>query len=271
MPVGGELEKKRAPAAAREGTLRRRLPLSRRSVRVSAAAGGVLVIALLAGLMPGASDGQGDHPAAHRAAPSSSHSRVAGAASFAVPGENVRGSEADVTATRTCLGAPRSGSLRGYVNPLASAAVQPRRIDQGVDYAGSGTLTAIGAGTVVEVARTDTGWPGAFIEYQLADGPAAGCFVFYAEGVIPAPALRAGQAVRAGQPIATLIPDYSAGIEIGWGSGIGTGTYAAQFGTWTSTDDEDSIPTEAGKSFSALVAALGGPPGKIAAKGSSGT
>ena len=30
-----------------------------------------------------------------------------------------------------------------YVNPLARARVTPERIDQGVDYAGSGTLSAI--------------------------------------------------------------------------------------------------------------------------------
>jgi hypothetical protein len=50
-----------------------------------------------------------------------------------------------------------------YVNPLGGARVRPERIDQGVDYAGSGTLVAIGGGTVTYVARTGTGWPGAFV------------------------------------------------------------------------------------------------------------
>ena len=71
-----------------------------------------------------------------------------------------------------------------------------------------------------------------------------------------------GETVRAGQAIATIIPGYSSGIEIGWGAGIGTETYAAKIGEWSAPDDADSIPSAAGKSFSALIAALGGPRGK---------
>src|SRR5690349_5531307 len=39
----------------------------------------------------------------------------------------------------------------GYVNPLANAQVTPERIDQGVDYAGTGSLGAIGPGVVTQV------------------------------------------------------------------------------------------------------------------------
>jgi hypothetical protein len=155
-------------------------------------------------------------------------------------------------------------SSTGYVNPLAGAVVSAKRIDQGVDYAGrSGTLRAIGAATVTEVATSDTGWPGAFIEYQLADGPAAGCYVFYAEGVTPAMNLQVGDLVRMGQPIATIIPDYQSGIEIGWGAGKGTQSYAAAMGEWSARTEQNNIPTAAGKNFSALIASLGGPPGKV--------
>ena len=59
-----------------------------------------------------------------------------------------------------------------YVNPLADAQVTPERIDQGVDYAGSGPLRALGDGKVTYVGTSGTGWPGAFIEYQLTDGSA---------------------------------------------------------------------------------------------------
>ncbi len=72
----------------------------------------------------------------------------------------------------------------GYVNPLAAAIVSPERIDQGVDYAGVGKLAAIGAARVTYLGTANTGWPGAFIEYRLLDGADAGCYVFYAEGVI---------------------------------------------------------------------------------------
>ena len=90
---------------------------------------------------------------------------------------------AGVSATQPCRPADRSA---GYLNPLESAFVTPRRIDQGVDYAGSGMLTAIGDATVTYLATSDTGWPGAFIEYRLLGGPESGCYVFYAEGVTPA-------------------------------------------------------------------------------------
>lgn len=138
----------------------------------------------------------------------------------------------------------------------------PERIDQGVDYAGSGTLTAIGAGRVTYAATSGTGWPGAFIEYRLSGGAGAGRYVYYAEGVSPAAGVRVGESVRAGQAIARIIPDSSSGIEIGWGAGIGTETYAAEAGQWSPRDDADSIPSPAGRDFSALIASLGGPPGR---------
>jgi peptidoglycan hydrolase-like protein with peptidoglycan-binding domain len=143
-------------------------------------------------------------------------------------------------------------SSTGYVNPLAHASVTPERIDAGVDYAGTGSLTALGAGRVTYVGTSGTGWPGAFVEYQLTNGPDAGRFVYYAEGVRPA--VRVGQAVGAGQTVAYLIPGWSSGIEIGWGSGAGTQPLAQKLG-------ENSFPTAAGESFSALIASLGGPPG----------
>jgi hypothetical protein len=152
----------------------------------------------------------------------------------------------------------------GYVNPLQDAIVKPERIDQGVDYAGIGKLVAIGAGRITDLASdTDnSGWPGAFIEYQLLSGADAGCYVYYAEGVTPAAGLGVGDTVSAGEPLATIIPVYPTGIEIGWGAGVKTKAYAKVAGQWTDTDDEDNIASAAGKSFSALIAALGGPPGK---------
>jgi hypothetical protein len=151
----------------------------------------------------------------------------------------------------------------GYVNPLARASVKRERIDMGVDYAGSGTLVAIGTARLTYVATSETGWPGAFIEYRLLGGPDAGRYVYYAEGVIPAPHLHVGQTVAAGQPIASIIPQYETGIELGWGAGANTKTYAEAAGQWSATNDEGDVASRAGKSFSALIAALGGPPGKV--------
>jgi len=151
----------------------------------------------------------------------------------------------------------------GYANPLAGATVKPERIDQGVDYAGSGTLIAISDARVTYVATDNTGWPGAFIEYRLLKGPDAGCYVFYAEGVTPQPGLRAGQRVKASEAVATIVPQYPTGFEIGWGAGVDTQTYAAKIGKWTPDDDQRNVASGAGRNFSALIAALGGPPGKV--------
>jgi hypothetical protein len=164
-------------------------------------------------------------------------------------------------------GCQRVVSPSVYVNPLAAASVIPERVDQGVDYAGSGTLIAVGSGRVSYVGTSNTGWPGAFIEYRLVDGPNRGCYVYYAEGVTPAPGLRVGVVVSAGERIATIIPHYPTGIELGWSAGAGTKTYAAKMGEWTADDDADSVPSAAGRSFSALIASLGGPPGKVEGDG----
>jgi hypothetical protein len=164
------------------------------------------------------------------------------------------------TGWRAC---PLAVAPAGYVNPLGSAKVKPERIDQGVDYAGKGSLVAIGAGRITYLATENTGWPGAFIEYQLSSGADAGCYVFYAEGVTPAHGLHVGDTISAGQPIASIIPMYRTGIEIGWGAGISTKAYAKVAGQWTASDDDDNTATAAGKNFSSLISALGGPPGKI--------
>jgi hypothetical protein len=154
-------------------------------------------------------------------------------------------------------------SSTGYVNPLADAIVRPERIDQGVDYAGSGALVSIGAARVTQTETDGTGWPGAFIEYQLLTGPDADCYVFYAEGVTANPGLHVGETVTAGQVIATIVPHTSTGFEVGWGAGIGTKTYLAIIGQWTATDDQETLASGPGRAFSALIASLGGPPGRV--------
>ena len=150
-----------------------------------------------------------------------------------------------------------------YVNPLRRAAVKAERIDQGVDYAGSGRLTALGLARITNVATAMPAWHGTYVEYQLLAGSDAGCFVYYAEGVTPAAGLHIGQTVRAGQPVATIIPHWSTGIEIGWASGHGMTTYATGAGQWNRAHEEYDIPSASGLYFSALIASLGGPPGKV--------
>ena len=145
---------------------------------------------------------------------------------------------------------------------LAAADVAARGAHPQVEVAAA-VLAAIGAGTVTYVATSGTGWPGAFIEYQLVGGPYRGRHVYYAEGVRPAEGLHVGQTIRSGQAIATIIRDYPTGIEIGWGAAAATTIYAAARHQWNDTDDADNIPSAAGRSFSALIESLGGPPGKV--------
>lgn len=142
-----------------------------------------------------------------------------------------------------------------YVNPLAHAKVTPERIDNGVDYSGTGVLTSIGWGRITYVGTSNTGWPGAFIEYRLLHGYYAGRYVYYAEGVRPAREIHVGKIVRPGRVVAHLIRGWSTGIEIGWGAGIGTETLAEKYHQY-------KFPTRCGKNFSAFVSRLGGPPGR---------
>ncbi|MGZ6616600.1 MAG: hypothetical protein ACXVFQ_19520 [Solirubrobacteraceae bacterium] len=166
-------------------------------------------------------------------------------------------------ATRPARSCAMATNAAGYVNPLGLATLQPKRIDQGVDYAGSGKLTALGRGTITNVATATTGWHGTYIEYELLTGRDAGCYVYYAEGVLPAAGLRVGETVRAGEPVATIIPNSSTGIEVGWAAGQGMISYAAKTGQWSPTHEQDDIPSAAGLYFSALIASLGGPPGRV--------
>ena len=56
----------------------------------------------------------------------------------------------------TVLGAS-AGSSSGYVNPIGAGLVR-ERVDQGADFTGSGSLYALGSGTVVNV--YNSGCPG---------------------------------------------------------------------------------------------------------------
>lgn len=150
------------------------------------------------------------------------------------------------------------GNAVGYVNPLSGAHVTPERIDMGVDYAGSGNVSAIGDAVVTQAMSSGSGWPGpgGFVEYKLTSGPDAGVFVYVAEGV--APLVKVGQQIKAGTPVAQIIPGSSTGIETGLGSGQGSGTYASGHGGYS-----EGQLTAAGQWFSDLIQQLGGPPGTV--------
>lgn len=146
-----------------------------------------------------------------------------------------------------------------WVNPLEHARVKPERIDQGVDYAGTGYLVAVTHATVTKVVPpSSSGWPGWFIEYQITTpGQLKGAYVYYAEGVKPN--VRVGQILAPGEKVATLIPGWATGIELGFGSGAGTTSYYGYHdGAY-----RDGTATRPGLAWDVLVRRLGGPGGII--------
>jgi hypothetical protein len=176
-----------------------------------------------------------------------------------------------LASAQTTAATPSTGGAAidssGYVNPLANATVRGERIDQGVDYAGSGTLGALGPGVVTKVVQTGSGWEGGgYVEYKLTGGPYAGHSVYYAEGVTPT--VSVGQTLTAGQPVATIINGFPTGMELGFAAGNGSEeSYANVYGGGYT----EGTPTAAGQAFSNLVASLGGPAGTSSASTPSGT
>ncbi len=104
-----------------------------------------------------------------------------------------------------------------YVNPfMLSTNLVTGRIDQGVDFTGTGAIVAIGDAKVLQVGAP--GWPeGGGVLYQLTDGPLSGQVIFVYEGVDAT--VKAGQTVKAGEQIATFRPGGS--IEIGLADAAG--------------------------------------------------
>lgn len=146
----------------------------------------------------------------------------------------------------------------GYLNPLRGVAgLSPERVDQGVDFAGSGPVYALGDAVITSAANgPSTGWPGGgWITYQLTDGPDRGLVVYLAEDVTPTVA--PGQHVSPSTVIANMFAGAD-GIETGWASS--TGELAE-----SSLPEAGGIgaggpfPTRVGVSFDDLLESLGVP------------
>ncbi len=151
-------------------------------------------------------------------------------------------------------------SASGYQNPLRSITnLTPGRIDQGVDYTGLGTIYALGSGTIENL--TNGGWNfggyDAFISEKLTSGPAAGDYVYVAEGCIPDPSLTIGESVTSSTPLCTMAAPSTTGIETGWATPPGNGTALAK----PQFDGKD--PTALGENYSQLLQSLGAPPGTM--------
>jgi hypothetical protein len=160
-----------------------------------------------------------------------------------------------------------------YVNPLREVrGLTPRRIDLGVDYAGTGALLALGRGRVTMASDRDSGppscwaiscWPGGgIVVYRLLDGPFAGKYVYVAEHITVS--VRAGQTVRPGQRIATLYAGYP-WSEWGWAAGPGPEALAMADGHRCPCSDPGGWSTIDGRNMDHLLVGLGGPSGYLQA------
>jgi hypothetical protein len=157
-------------------------------------------------------------------------------------------------ASHACL--PKDPQNQRYCDPYRGIGnLVPERIDQGVDYAGSGPLYAMGPGTIDFYAnRTDTGWPGGtFVAYKLSAGPAAGRVIYLAENIDLDKNLKSGSFVFSGTVLGTLVNAFP-NSESGWGvAGAG---YTAEYSCYT-----EGCMTPLGVNFNSLLVCLKAPSG----------
>lgn len=144
-----------------------------------------------------------------------------------------------------------------YENPLRDiSGLVPERIDQGVDFGGTGPVYALGDAVITNATATNYGWPGGgWITYQLTDGPAKGLMVFVAEDVRPT--VTVGQHVTAHDQIAEMY-DGGAGIETGWAMASGL-TAESQLPEAGGISGAGPFPTYVGLNFEELLQAVGVP------------
>ncbi len=143
-----------------------------------------------------------------------------------------------------------NATVSAYQNPLrAIPNLYGQRVDQGVDFDGTGDVYAIGSGTVTNV--YNSGWPnGTFINYQLSNGPAKGYFVYVAEDCTPQVSI--GQVVSSNTVLCSMFEGKN-GIEMGWGAYNNGQSEAALLNEWNSSQDSTGM----GVNFLNLLQALG--------------
>jgi murein DD-endopeptidase MepM/ murein hydrolase activator NlpD len=143
-----------------------------------------------------------------------------------------------------------------YLNPLRNVSgLVLERIDQGVDFNGSGPVYAIGDGIVTNASADNPGWDGGWITYQLTDGPDAGLMVYLAEDVTPTVVV--GQRVTASTVIGDMF-DGGGGIETGWAQANGL-TAESQAPEAGGIGGYGPFPTMIGLNFDELLQSLGVP------------
>jgi hypothetical protein len=144
-----------------------------------------------------------------------------------------------------------------YLNPLRNVSdLSPERIDQGVDFSGSGPVYALGNAVILNGAP-NWGWPGGgFITYQLTDGPDAGLVVYVAEDVTST--VVAGEHVSPSTVIGEMFQGGD-GIETGWAQSGSNAESESQAPEAGGIGGGGPFPTKIGASFDELLQSLGVP------------
>ena len=133
-----------------------------------------------------------------------------------------------------------------YVSPFLSATTG--RIDQGVDFTGTGPIAAVGDAEIL--ATGAPGWPeGGGVLYRLLSGQRAGQIIFVYEGVQAT--VHAGQRVSAGDQIATFVPGGS--IEMGFADAAGVPLSHAEY--------SEGVETQWGREMASFLTSIGGASG----------
>jgi hypothetical protein len=147
-----------------------------------------------------------------------------------------------------------------YSNPLRNANYTKGRIDQGVDYYGSGPVYALGAGEI-EGSSTNAAWPsGVFIRYKLTAGPASGIYIYVAEDCRPKVSLSNGTQVTSSTVLCTMYKGAD-GIETGFAESPDRGWIAMAYYEYAGR--ADGLATNFGVLFSNFMKSIGGPTGDI--------
>ena len=156
----------------------------------------------------------------------------------------------------------------GYLNPLRDIPnLVLERIDQGVDFAGSGPVYALGDAVITSASGDSGGWPGGgWITYLLSDGPDAGLMVYVAEDITPA--VQVGEHVTSSTVVGTMF-DGSDGIETGWAQPSGVSA-ESQLPVAGGIGAFGPFPTKVGLNFDELLQSLGVPAAPNATESASG-
>ena len=143
-----------------------------------------------------------------------------------------------------------------YLNPLRNAnGLVPERVDEGVDFSGTGPVYALGDGVVTSATGEAGGWPGGgWITYQLTNGPGQGLQVYVAEDITPT--VQVGQHVTPSTVLGYMF-EGSDGIETGWAAL--NGLAPSELSEASAVGQADVFPTTVGLNFEDLLVSLGVP------------